>query len=172
MVSRRRVRRVGPVAVETLGTHMAPFTGLRPGIGNRTMNLGEILAVRGRPLSLGTSASASARTRHREHLHRTRLPEMTREAALLGVTGGAGAGRLAGRATVPKQELGIPVIGWRFELSLDRGGPKVQGQSLDHRHLGSIHMALDAEITSMAGSAGRGNLEGCRRRSRPACHVR
>ena len=53
MVSRRRIGRVGPVAVETLGTHMAPFAGLGPGIGNRTMNLGKILAVRGGPLSLG-----------------------------------------------------------------------------------------------------------------------
>ena len=42
VVSRCRVGRVGAVAVETLGTHVASFAGLGPGIGNRTVNLGEI----------------------------------------------------------------------------------------------------------------------------------
>jgi len=61
---------------------------------------------------------------------------------------------------VSKQELGIPVIGWRLELSLDGVRPGIHSQSLDHCHLGSIHMALDAEITGMARSTARRNLEG------------
>src|SRR5688572_10398971 len=45
VVSRRRIRRVGSVAVETLGPHVASFAGLGSGIGHRTVNLGEVPAV-------------------------------------------------------------------------------------------------------------------------------
>ena len=155
MVSRRGIRRVRPVAVETLGSHMTPFAGLGSGIGNRTMNLGKILAMRGGPLSLGARAFASSWPGHREHSHRSRLPDMTGEAALLSMTGGAGSGRFAGRASVAKQELGVAMIGGSLELGLDGGRPGVHGQSLDHRHLGSIHVALDAEIAGMARGTGR-----------------
>ena len=154
MVSRRRIRRVGPVAVETLGTHMAPFAGLGPGIGNRTMNLGKILAVRGGPLSLGARAFASSWPGYREHSHRSRLPDMTGEAALLSMTGGAGTGRLTGWPSVPNQELGVAMIGGSLELGLHGGRPGILGQSLDQRHLGRIHVALDAEIAGMARSTG------------------
>ena len=154
MVSRRRISRIGPVAIETLGTHMAPVARLGSGIGNRTMNLGKIPAVRRGPLSLGAGAFASSWPGHREHSHRSRLPDMAGEAALLSMTSGAGSGRLASRPSVPKQELGVPMIGGSLELGLDGGRAGIHSQSLDRRHLGSIHVALNAEIAGMARSTG------------------
>ena len=79
---------------------------------------------------------------------------MTGEAALLSMTGGAGTGRLMGRPSVPKQELGVVMIGRSLQLGFHGGRPGVHRQSLDYRYLGGIHVALDAEIPGMARGTG------------------
>ena len=90
VVARRRVGRVGAVAVEALGPDVTAFARLRPGIGNGTMDLGKIRAMRGwaSPPYYGTLSPPGAR--HRQRLNCGRVAPVTRQAALLGVTSGAG----------------------------------------------------------------------------------
>jgi len=158
VIPRRGVGRIGPVAVETLWPHMAALAGLRLGVRYRSVNLREVLSVRRGPLALGARALAPSRPSDRKDLHPGRLGQVTGEAALLGVTGGAGTGRLAGCSAVPGHEVWTLMIRWRLQLGPHRGRPWIRRECLDQRHLGSVHMALDAVVPCVASGAGRRNL--------------
>ena len=89
MIAGRRIGCVGPVAVETLRADMAATTGLRPRVGDGTMQPGKIITVRSRTLPVDHGALAAAGTGGRQGQGQRRLADVASQAALLGVTGGA-----------------------------------------------------------------------------------
>ena len=62
MVAGRRIGSVGPMAVEALRADMAAAAGLRPRIGDRTVQLGKIITVRSGALPPDHGAFAAARS--------------------------------------------------------------------------------------------------------------
>ena len=89
MVPRRRIGGVRPVAVETLRTDMAAVEGLRPGVGDGTMQLGKIITVRSRTLPVDHGALAPARAGDRHGQSQRWFANVASQTTLLGVAGGA-----------------------------------------------------------------------------------
>ena len=89
MVPRRRIGGVRPVAVETLWTDMAAAAGLRPRLGDGTMKLGKITTMRGGPRPVDHGSFPATRAGGRQGESQCGLADVTRQAALLGVAGGA-----------------------------------------------------------------------------------
>ena len=90
MIPGSGISRIGPVAVKTLGPHVAALASLRSGVRYRPMSLGEVASMRGRSLALSGGTLGSSRPGHRKDLYRRGLAEVTGETALLGMAGRAG----------------------------------------------------------------------------------
>ena len=90
VITRGRIRRIRPMAVETLRTDVTPLAGAGPRTRHRTMNFGKIQTVGfgSPPPRRGTLSPARARSG--EALHTGGLLTMTSQAALLGMAGRTG----------------------------------------------------------------------------------
>jgi len=155
MIARGGVGRIRAMAVETLRPYVTTFTCLGPGVGHWAVSLREIRAVRRRPLTPDYRTSSPPWTSHRKHSDGAGLASMAGEAALLGVTGGAFAGRAARLPAVFEHKVRFGMARRCSQLSLVRRGARIRSQGLNHRDLWSIHMTFGAEVAGVTGGAGR-----------------
>lgn len=158
VIARCRIGRIGTVTVETLGAHVTPLARCRPSIGDGTVGVGEVQAVRCRPSSPDIRPFSSPRSSDREGLYCPGFFHVAGETALLGMAGGAGGRGFARKPTVAGQELRVLMGCGGLQFGRVGGGPRIGPESLDDWHLGSIHMALGAKLTGMASSAGARDL--------------
>jgi len=156
VVARRGIRRIRPVTVEALGTHMAAFAGLRLAVRHRAVNLGKILPVRRGTSAVGDGALPAPGTTHRKHLHRRRFAQVTGETTLLRVAGGAFARGFPGDTPVTNEKFRVVVTGRSLQLGADGQRAWIGSEGLDHPNFRSVHVTLGAEIPRVAGGARSG----------------
>jgi len=154
MVSGARIRRIGAVAIQALGSRVAGAAALGPGGRQLGVAVGEVDAVRGRTLSLHPRARAATGPGgvHGER-HRGR-GLVAAETALLRVASGALGGLLPRRLPVTEQERGIRVAGWCAELHPEGQGSGIGRERLDRRDLWSVDVTLAAEVACVTDGAG------------------
>ena len=153
VIPRRRCR-IRPVAVEAVGARVTGGAGRRRRRRDRPVAVGEVTAMRRGPAALDRRPGASAWSRS-VHCHRHRgLRDVAREAALLGVAGGAGPWRPACGLPVATHEYLRRMVWRRLELGPNGQRAGIDREGLNGGEFGRIDVAADAELARVAGGAG------------------
>lgn len=154
MVPRRCIGPARPVTLEALRPSVAGGARLGPRGRGSWVALGEVQAMRFRPLSFDPGPRASAGARSRYGLDAGRGADVTAQAAFPGMTAGATGRFLADLPPVVPDEARVCVARRCLQLRLDRQRTWIGSERLYGGHLRGVDVALGTEILGVARGAG------------------